>query len=134
MIVGIGTDIIEIERIKNAVKKNGRNFLARIFTEREIAYCYLKKDPFPSLAARFAAKEAVFKALGCGLTGCKWTDAEVFRRENHAPEIVLGGNLSLIAEGLKVCNVLISISHDKGRATAFAIAVTSEEGVWHEGC
>ncbi len=129
MIVGIGTDIIEIERIKNAVEKNGRNFLARIFTEGEIAYCYLKKNPYPSLAGRFAAKEAVLKALGCGLTGCKWTDAEVFRKEKGAPQIVLSGNLSKVAEGLKIRKVLISISHDKGRATAFAIAVTSEEEI-----
>lgn len=63
MIVGIGTDIVEISRIKNAVAKWGERFLRKIFTENEISYCYKKKDPFPHLAVRFAAKEAVIKAL-----------------------------------------------------------------------
>jgi holo-[acyl-carrier protein] synthase len=63
MIYGIGTDIVEISRIKNAAQKWGERFLKKIFTENEIAYCYKKKDPFPHLAVRFAAKEAAIKAL-----------------------------------------------------------------------
>ncbi len=63
MIYGVGTDIVEIKRIKDAVEKWGEQFLKRIFTENEIAYCCKKKDPFPHLAVRFAAKEAVIKAI-----------------------------------------------------------------------
>lgn len=63
MIYGIGTDVVEIKRIKDAVQKWGIRFLRKIFTENEISYCYKKKDPYPHLAVRFAAKEAVIKAL-----------------------------------------------------------------------
>ncbi len=123
MIVGIGTDIVEIERIKRIVNRYGQRFLRRVFTAGEISYCYLRTDPYPGLAARFAAKEAVFKSLGHGLTGSKWTDVELIRSGDSAPQIVINGNLKTIALELKVSKVLISISHDGGRAVAFAVAI-----------
>jgi holo-[acyl-carrier-protein] synthase len=79
MIYGIGTDIVEIERIKNVVEKWGDRFLKKVFTGKEIEYCYNKKDPFPHLAARFAAKEAFIKASSA---------LRVRRLEFHAIEIL----------------------------------------------
>ena len=120
---GIGTDIVEIERIKKVVQRKGDRFLNRIFTESERTFCSGRLDPFPCLAARFAAKEAVFKSLGTGLTGCRWIDVEVIRNGNVAPEIVLRGGAWELAQRTGIDRVLISISHDRGRALAFALAV-----------
>lgn len=126
LIAGIGTDIVEIERIKKAVAVNGERFLKRIFTDAELNFCLGKKDPYPSLAARFAAKEAVFKSLGTGLGVCSWKDVEVMRSSNSAPEIILGGNAVELAERDGVIKVFISISHDRGRAVAYALAVKGD--------
>lgn len=126
LISGIGTDIVEIERIKKIAGRKGSRFLKRIFTETELDFCSERADPYPCLAARFAAKEAVFKCLGTGLAGCRWTDVEVARSAGGAPEIVLGGNAWLIARNAGVVRVMVSISHDRGRAVAFALAVKGE--------
>lgn len=123
LIAGIGTDIVEIGRVKKAATINGERFLKRVFTDAELDFCLGRKDPYPCLAARFAAKEAVFKSLGTGLVGCSWKDVEVVRSSNLAPEIILGGNAVKLAERAGVAKVLISISHDRGRAVAFALAV-----------
>lgn len=126
LISGIGTDIVEIERIKRIAGRKGNRFLKRIFTETEREFCAGRVDPYPCLAARFAAKEAVFKCLGTGLAGCRWTDVEVTRDTNGAPEILLGGNAGLIARNAGVVRVMVSISHDRDRAIAFALAVKGE--------
>ena len=91
-IVGIGTDACEIDRIAAALEKYGDRFLRKIYTEGEIAYCRRKRDPAPSLAARFAAKEAASKALGTGMSrGVFWTDIEVVRGSGGPPSIVFHG-------------------------------------------
>ena len=122
-IEGIGTDIVDIDRIKSIIERKGKRFLKRVFTGVELDYCMARKNPYPCLAARFAAKEAVLKALGTGLAGCSWTDIEVVRNGYAAPEIVLTGNTGKIAQLKGIIRVLISISHDRGFAIAFALAV-----------
>lgn len=123
LIDGVGTDIVEIDRIKKITGRKGQRFLKRVFTEAELDFCFGRADPYPCLAARFAAKEAVFKSLGSGLAGCRWTDVEVVRKGSTPPEIVLGGLARELAEKAGINRVLISISHDQGRAVAFAMAV-----------
>lgn len=123
MVMGIGTDIIEIERIKKAVNRYGLRFLKRVYTVAEAELCSSRKDPYPCYAARFAAKEAVLKALGTGLAGCRWTDVEVCSTISGAPEVKLTGRASELARASGVIAVLLSLSHDRGRAVAFAVAL-----------
>ncbi|MBO8138685.1 MAG: holo-ACP synthase [Desulfotomaculum sp.] len=123
MIAGIGTDIIEIERVAEAA--GSPRFLKRIYTDKERDLCLKRRDPYPCLAGRFAAKEAVLKALGTGLAGCRFTDVEILPlSEGGPPVVVLHGGAEKIALEKGIKNVLISISHDRSRAVAFAAAVT----------
>ncbi|WP_444979461.1 holo-ACP synthase [Desulfocucumis palustris] len=121
--LGIGTDIIEIERIEKAVNRYGFRFLNRVYTAAETGLCSSRKDPYPCYAARFAAKEAVLKALGTGLAGCRWTDVEVCGTPSGAPEVKLAGRAVELAGAAGVTAVLLSLSHDRGRAVAFAVAL-----------
>lgn len=119
---GIGTDIVEIERIKKAIARFTEGFKRRIFTDVEWEYCWDKKNPIPSLAARFAAKEAVFKALGIGLGSCNWKDVEVSNNHNGKPEINLYGKAAEIASSHFISSVEVSLSHCKNHAIAFVVA------------
>ncbi len=122
LLTGVGTDIIEIERIAGAAK-NPR-FLERIFTRQEQEYCLARKNPYPCLAGRFAAKEAVLKALGTGLAGCRFVDVEILTAaQGGPPKVKLYGGARQAALKQGVSGVLLSISHDKERAVAFAVAV-----------
>lgn len=124
---GIGTDIVDIDRIKRIIETKGERFLKRVFTGSELDYCLARVNPYPCLAARFAAKEAVLKSLGTGLAGCRWTDVEIARTGSSAPEALLTGNARRYAEGRGISRVLVSISHDRGAAVAFALAVKEED-------
>lgn len=123
LVGGIGTDIVDIDRIRRVVERKGERFLKRVFTTSELDYCLARANPYPCLAVRFAAKEAVLKSLGTGLSGCRWTDVEVVRTGTSAPEIVLAGNARKAAGQKGVTRVIITISHDRGMAVAFALAV-----------
>lgn len=125
-IIGVGTDIIEIERIKQAVERGGRRFLERVFTSGERALCEARRDRFACYAARFAAKEAVLKAMGTGLAGCRWVDVEVDRSSEGRPEILLHREAAEQAKEKGIAVVLISLSHDRDRALAFALAVKED--------
>lgn len=125
-LIGVGTDIIEIGRIKLAFERNGVRFLEKIFTPGEMSFCDARKDRFPSYAARFAAKEAVLKAMGTGMVGCSLLDVEVTRPGGGRPEIVLHGAAADIAKEMGIATVLISISHNRDQAVAFAIAAGKE--------
>ena len=127
MIHGIGTDIVEINRIKLAGERNGGRFVSRFFTGAERQYCFDKKDPWPSLAARFAAKEAIVKALGTGFRNLKWTEVEVLTGELGEPKVVLSGQAKQVAEDMGVSEIKISLSHCQEMAMAFAVAVKSRE-------
>ncbi len=120
MIFGVGVDIIEIERVKKAILRSPR-FLERVFTEQEIADCAKKTDYFSSLAARFAAKEAVSKALGITMWVEKWRQIEVIS-ENEVPTVLLKGKMLVRANSLDVKRIFLSLSHDRERAIAFAVA------------
>jgi holo-[acyl-carrier protein] synthase len=114
----IGVDIIEIHRIQQAVEKWQDRFLQRIYTDRELQDCDRR---WPSLAARFAAKEAVLKALGTS-KDIGWHDIEIRRNENDAPYICLHSNALTIAGQLGIRNFAISLSHSEKYAVAVSIA------------
>ena len=108
---GIGIDIIEIQRVKTAVKQFKGNFLNKIFTKRELDYCTKKKAlKFPELAARFAAKEAYSKAIGTGIRGIHWREIEIINNSNGKPHIYVKCKL--------IKNALVSLSHSLKYATA----------------
>lgn len=125
MIYGIGTDIVEIGRIKDAVEKWDDRFLKKIYTDKEIAYCYTKKDPFPNLAARFAAKEAFIKALAndsyeSGVLHSKTLNfkaIEILNHPNGKPYIV-SPDAALKGESLLVH---VTLSHERSHAIATVI-------------
>lgn len=122
MILGTGIDLVEVERIEASYAKFGERFLTEILRPEEIAYCLAYVKPGPHLAVRFAAKEAVAKAFGTGITGqLGWQDMEVVRQENGAPRLLLHGKgAKLLAErGGK--GVHLSLSHTAQYAVAVAI-------------
>ncbi|MFN0157560.1 MAG: holo-ACP synthase [Bacteroidota bacterium] len=119
MVRGIGVDIIEIARIRESIDQHGNTFLDRIFTPREITYCTAKQNRYQHFAARFAAKEAVSKALSTGWTGeFTWRDVEVDNDDLGKPHIALHGKLR---EKLSGCAVHVSISHDQSHVVAMAL-------------
>ncbi len=122
MIKGVGTDIVSIERIKKAITKFKSRFQKRIFTVSEWDYCWNKKNPYPSLAARFAAKEAVLKALGVGLGDVDWVDIEVRSDLAGKPVINLTGKAAELARIQYISNINLSISHCVKYAVAFVVA------------
>ena len=122
-VIGVGVDTIEIARIESLALRFGQTFLNRVFTAREQVYCEGKRERFACYAARFAAKEAVLKALGTGLSGCRWTDVEVVAHPGGRPSVGLSGGAAAIAGERLISGVLVSLSHDRGRALAFAVAV-----------
>ncbi|SMB89571.1 holo-[acyl-carrier-protein] synthase [Desulfonispora thiosulfatigenes DSM 11270] len=120
MIIGIGTDIIEIDRMKEALQTNLR-LSERLFTSGELDYCQQKCNSFESFAARFAAKEAMTKALGTGFRNYNWTDIEVVKDDLGKPSINLKGNALMKAEELGVTHIHLSLSHGKDYATAMVV-------------
>lgn len=127
MIVGTGVDIIEIERVKKAHRRFKDRFLKRIFTSAETAYCLRKSDPYPSLAGRFAAKEAAIKAFSRGFGGrWKWTALEVVRESWGKPTLRFHGIFEKLAKERKVTNVQLAISHSKRDAVATVILETAD--------
>ncbi len=120
-IVGLGVDISEIARVERALERHP-TMRERVFTPEERAYCDSKARPAESYAGRFAAREAVIKALG-GYRGRRWQDIHVRRAPSGAPEIVLEGNAKRRADALGVERVLITFTHERANAVAFAVAV-----------
>ncbi|MBB6218797.1 phosphopantetheine--protein transferase-like protein [Anaerosolibacter carboniphilus] len=125
MIKGIGIDIIEIERIVQAINRNNK-FLERIFTDKEIAYFKSANGSQSSIAGNFAAKEAVVKAIGTGIRGFKWRDIEVERDSLGKPSIQLYNQARDIVGERGIDEILITISHSRDYAVAQAIAIGKE--------
>ena len=124
MILEIGVDLIEVKRIREMCLKWGDRFEKRVFTPREIAYCNSKKSRYQSLASRFAAKEAVFKALGTGWgLGLRWQDVEVVNDSLGKPNIILSGKAKQRAELMCASKVIVSLSHTKQHAIAYVVLV-----------
>ena len=117
MIYGIGIDIVKIERMKSVVSKWGERFLKRVFTTSEISYCFQKRDPYLSLAVRFAAKEALVKAIGAAFP-VSLKDIEVMNMESGKPCITVNGKLKEIfnVESIKKAHLSLSHEHDYGVA------------------
>jgi holo-[acyl-carrier protein] synthase len=121
---GIGVDLAQIPRLRRVLERWDERFLRRVFTEQEIAYCRARRDPVPHLAARFAAKEAVLKALGTGLRmGVNWREIEVRRAHGQAPMVVLSGRCRALAEARGADRVLVSLTHDGDYALAQVLLV-----------
>lgn len=114
-----GVDIVEIESIDQSIRVGGDQFLNRVYTSAELAFC---RGRLPQLAARFAAKEAVSKALGTGMRGISWHDIEVVSNKRGHPSISLNGRAAILAERLHFYDWQISISHSPSFAIAFVIS------------
>ena len=114
MIIGVGIDVIQNERIKESLEKFGARFLKRIYTEIETGYCNNCADPGIHFAARFAAKEAAFKALGTGwAAGVTWKDIEVQRLPSGKPELHLYGKALDRATTMGASRFHVSLTHDR---------------------
>ena len=125
MILGIGTDIIEVERIRAAVARHGDRFASRVLRPPEIGYCEQHRDAAPFLAARFAAKEAVSKAFGTGIgAALGWLDMEVCRRETGEPYVVLHGKGLELFASRNGRALHLTLSH----TTTYAVAMVVLEG------
>ncbi len=122
-ILGIGTDIIECLRIAQMIERHGELFINRVYTDHEIEYCSTKKAATQHYAGRWAAKEAVLKALGTGwIRGIAWRDIEVRNTKGGAPTIALRGGAREVFESSGMLSMHISISHCRSHATAYAVA------------
>ena len=113
-----GVDVIEIHRVKDVAERYGDRFLGRIYTEGELAYC---RGRAPQLAARFAAKEAVMKALGTGTRGVRWRDIEVVRHPGGPPTVRLHGSALSRAERIGLRHLALSLSHSREYAVASVV-------------
>lgn len=119
MIVGLGVDIAEVDRVEAAIRRHGEPFLKRVFTPAEIAYCERHRYKFERYAGRFAAKEAAMKALGTGWRrGVRWLDIEIVRQPSGKPAVELRGRAREFAGRLNVKNISLTITHSGN--TAFA--------------
>ena len=124
MIYGIGIDVIEVDRIAKSIDEFGERFLQRIFTEDERAYCESHHQPGPYYAARFAAKEAIAKALGTGIgKEVSWLDLEIRRAANGEPSVHLSGNAASFCQQRGIGEIKISLTHARDYAAANAIAL-----------
>lgn len=123
MIAGIGTDIVETSRIAKALERHGEHFSDHILTEKEQADAENRSDRAGFIAGRWAAKEAVAKALGCGLGArCAWRDIEILRNVSGVPSVNLSGQGLETMKMLGIARILVSISHEHSCAVAFAVA------------
>ncbi len=115
----IGIDIIEIKRVAHSMERFGDRFLRRVYTERELAYC---QGRVSSLAARWAAKEAVSKALGTGIGDVSWQEIEIINNQRQCPSVRLYGAAADLATQMGITSFAISLSHAKDYAVAFVVS------------
>jgi len=120
VILRTGVDLVDIARIREAFERHGDRFLSRIYSEAEQRE---SGGRISSLAARFAAKEAVSKALGCGIGNVSWLDIEIRSGESNAPYLVLHGAGERLAKQLGLTTWSVSLSHTEDQAIAFVVAV-----------
>ena len=123
-VLGIGTDITEVLRIAQMIERHGELFVERVYTPAEIEYCRARTMATQHFAGRWAAKEAVLKALGTGWRrGISWRDVEIRNLPGGRPQAFLSGGTQEVAESLGIRCVLVSISHCRSHATAYAVAL-----------
>lgn len=129
MIVGVGHDVFEVARMEAELREGGASFRAALFTPSEVVYCEGKRYPARHFAARFAAKEAVLKALGADpRVGPGWLDIEIVNDANGRPRVLLRRGVRAVARKSGVTEVLLSISHTAALAAASAVAQSAEKG------
>lgn len=137
MQISCGTDLIHIHRIEQAIMRQGNRFFDRIFTAAEKTTCTLPDGTYryPSLAARFAAKEAVAKALGTGIgpAGIQWTDIEILTKASGAPFASLHGAANSRYEALGGLSLAVSLTHDQDLAQAFCVLLHTNQVDMHAG-
>ena len=122
MILGVGIAIIEVARIASSYEKYGERFVSRILHADEIAYCLSHKNPAPFLAARFAAKEAISKAFGTGISAeLGWQDMEIGRKKSGEPFVILHGKGKKLFQSRRAKRLLVSLSHTANYAAATAV-------------
>ena len=128
MVIGVGIDAVSIERVRRATaeSESGRRFRARVFTEQERRVCETRRDPAECFAARFAAKEAVMKALGAEGIAFAFRDIEVVRASSGAPHVVLHGRVAERARDLGVAAIHVSLTHAEPLALASVVAEAGE--------
>jgi len=118
-IKGIGVDVVDVQRMKDVLEKQGRVFLEKVFSDMEVTYCKTRKKPYIHFAARFAAKEAVAKAMRTGWSGAfHWRDIEVVNDQLGAPHILLSRD---VAKALDACIVHLSLSHTDNTVVALVV-------------
>ena len=128
MIIGTGVDIVDLARLQEMIDRHGMRFLSKTFTEGEIAYCRRHKVPAAHFGGRFAAKEAMFKALGTGWReGISWKQVEVQVDNRGRPRLRLTGQAATRARDLDITDIFVSISHCNCHAIAHVIAEGVEE-------
>ena len=123
-ILGIGVDVVDVVRMKEALQRQGDHFVRKVFTPAEVQYCRGKKKPHEHFAARFAAKEAVGKAIQTGWSGVfRWKDVEVMNEPSGAPRIILHNKM---AEQLRTKHIHLSLSHSESTVIAFAVIESAD--------
>lgn len=120
--IGIGVDLCEVDRMRTALARTP-GLRDRLFTDDERAYCDLRADPTERYAARFAAKEAVLKAMGLGVGACKWREIEVARADSGAPSVRLHGAAQALADERGIGGWLLTMTHTDRLAEAIAVAI-----------
>jgi len=127
-IIGIGTDITECLRIARMIERHGELFINRVYTAEEIRYCQARAAATQHFTGRWAAKEAILKALGTGWRrGISWRDIEVRNEPSGKPVVAMRGGAKEVVQQLGIAKMLVSISHCRTHATAYAIAVGGKE-------
>jgi holo-[acyl-carrier protein] synthase len=122
MIIGTGIDLVEIARLRKVIERLKDRFVLRVFTPGEVEFCNAHRDPVPHYAVRFAAKEALFKALGTGWAkGVTWLDVEVRRERQDAPTMVLRGEAQRLSAAMGAKKAHLSLSHSDQWAIAMVI-------------
>ena len=122
MIFGIGIDLVEVDRLRSSAIKFGDKFLNRIFTENEIKYCQTKFNSYQHYAVRFAAKEALLKAIGTGLrSGMTWHQIEIVNDTQAKPSIITYGECQKFLQKLEIKKIELSLSHTKDHGVAVVI-------------
>jgi len=122
MILGTGIDLCEVSRLQAKIKAPADDFIAQVFLPGEIAYCGNKRHPAEHFSARFAAKEAVVKALaGAGGKGSFWLDIEIKNEPDGRPVVMLHGRAKELADALGVCRIFLSLTHTRDLAAATVV-------------
>ena len=124
LLVGLGADLVDVERIRGVVDRQGERFLQRVYTEEERTYCFGMKVPFPHLAARFAAKEAVSKAFTTGIGAeLGWKSISIYHGARHEPLVRLDEKGLELLKQVGASDVLITLSHTQSAAMAVAALI-----------